>query len=129
MSSASVRSSAPTDSRRDFLVDPASVAYREDSDRALASLDSVDEPIPPDPVLPEPFEIPPKRFADRGIPGQRAQRRFDPSLDLWRQVTNHLGHVGWYVDAPDGHYFARRFGGTSRSPNTSSNDRPRWPPA
>jgi len=126
---ASARPGSPPDPRDNFLVDPTSVAYREDPHGARAALDRVDEPIPPDPVFPEPFEIPPKRFADRGILGHGTDRCLDTSLDLGRQVTHDLGHVGRYVDAPAGHYLARRLGATSRSPNTSSNDRPRRPRA
>jgi hypothetical protein len=44
-------------------------------------------------------------------------------------VANDLGHVRREVDSPGGHYRGRRLGGASGSPNTSSNDTPRWPAA
>lgn len=111
--------------RGDLLIDSTPVAHREDPDHAFAPVDGVDEPIPSHAELPEPFEIPPKRFADGGILRDCAKGRFDPAFDLWGQVTNDPGHVGRDFDPTDGHYRVRRLGGTSRSPNTSSNDRPR----
>jgi hypothetical protein len=59
--------------------------------------------------------------------GNGTKGTLDPALDLGRKVANDLGHVRWQIDPPDGHYLDRRLGGISRSPNTSSKDRPRRP--
>ena len=59
--------------------------------------------------------------------GNGAKGTLDPTLDLGRKVANDLGDVRRQVDPPGGHYRDRRLGGISRSPKTSSNDRP-WRP-
>jgi hypothetical protein len=101
------------------------MANREHPDHASAPVEGIDYPIASHPELPQPLEIPPERLARRRMGGNGAKGPLDPALDLGREVANDLGHVRWEVDPPGGHYRDGRFGGISRSPNTSSNDRPR----
>ena len=115
----------PAHALGDLVIDSAPMANREDSDRSLASVDGIDEPIPSHPELPQPLEVSTERRAGGGIDGDGAKGGLDPALDLWREVANDLGHVRREVDPPDRHYRGRRLGVTSGSPNTSSNDRPR----
>ena len=105
------------------------MANREHLDHASAAVEGIDYPEASHSELPQPFEIPPERLARRRMGGHGAKRALDDALDLGREVANDLGHVRWEVDPPGGHYRDRRLGGISRSPNTSSNDRPRRPAA
>lgn len=103
------------------------MADREDPDCTSASVEGVDYSVASHAKLPQPLKIPPEGRARRRIGRNRPKGALDASLDLGREVANDLSHVGREVNPPDRHYRDRRFGGISRSPNTSSNDRPRRP--
>ena len=105
------------------------MANREHPDHASAAVEGIDYPIASHTELPQSLEVPPERLARRRMGGKRAKGALDSAFDLGREVANDLGHVRREVDPPSGHYRDRRLGGISRSPNTSSKDRPRRPAA
>ena len=105
------------------------MAEREHLHYTGLPVESIDKPVASDSELPQPLEISAEGLARCRLDRNGSKRALDPALDLGREMAHDLGHVRWQVDPPDLHYRGRRLGGTSGSPNTSSNDSPRRPAA
>lgn len=75
-------------------------------------------------ILPEPFQFPLKRLADRRVFADGSKRRLDRSLDVRMEMAEDVGHMRWNVKLEYAHYREDFLVRTSGSPNTSSNDSP-----
>ncbi len=89
----------------------------------------VHDPEPADPVLPVALELSADRLSRSRIARKEAEGFLDPPLHLGRKDADDVGDMGRDVEPKDGAH-RRRFPAAGRgSPNTSSNESPRFPDA
>ena len=102
------------------------MTHRHDPKNSPLPVYRVHNPKAPDPVLPEPLQLPDQWIARIRVGTQRAQGGFDASFEIGREVSDGLSYMRRDV-RPEGSLHRRRFGGRRGSPKRSSKDRPRFP--